>query len=355
MVQFYDKLIEDHNVCNDIQKSNVSKYQHTVLNELHKYQNFKLSDDELYNLQTKIENLTTQFDDFKNIYQITPDLIKLMICKDKPSAKDFLKSCRCLYPDDLECIDCFDQYSLEAIMLYVMGTLFNCINENPAVRVSTLIDHLDMTVKIQAKLFKNRNIALIPPQPNNISTNTDNKEQTTDNKKAIDKKEQATDKQAKKKVYVIGSLLVEFLVARKLIVLSNELSFTEVYTAKKNKGKYYYPKTLYATCNFDINLLPIKLNLPMVCKPEDWVSAKDTPKSLSDLRGGYLNKPIGDFYHRYNLLTSRDMIHFHIVFETDSKMLCSFINALQQQSFEINKDVLNFINKNYGEIRFTYA
>lgn len=327
LVQFYDKLIKDHNVCNYSENSNVSKYQHTVLNELHKYQNEKLSDDELFKLQTKIENLTTQFDDFKNIYQITPDLIKIMICKDKPSAKDFLKSCKCLSSDDLECLDFFDQYTLEAIMLYVMGILFHCINDNPAVRVSTLVDHLDMNVRTQAKLFKDRNIVLMPSQPN-----TDNKDHTTGKNVAV---------------YAIGSLLVEFLVARKLIILSNELSFTEVYTAKKNKGKYYYPKTLYATCNFDISLLPIKLNLPMVCKPEDWGTTKGEPKSLSDLRGGYLNKPIGDFYHRYNLLTSRDMIHFHIVFETNYKALCDTMNKLQEQAFEINKDVLNFIKNNY--------
>lgn len=97
-----------------------------------------------------------------------------------------------------------------------------------------------------------------------------------------------------------------------------------------------------------MSLLPIKLNLPMVCKPLDWHSTNENPSSLSDLKGGYLSLPIGDFYlQRYRLLSSRDSDHFHIVFETDYKKLCGIMNALQAQAFEINKDVLTFIKKNY--------
>jgi len=38
----------------------------------------------------------------------------------------------------------------------------------------------------------------------------------------------------------------------------------------KKKKAYYIPKTLFAVCNFDLGLLPINLNLPMVCKPVQW-------------------------------------------------------------------------------------
>lgn len=313
-----------------------------------------LSDKELYQLQTLIENLTTQFDDFKNIYQISPDLIKIVISNDKPSAKDFIKSHKSLSSDDLDCLDYFDQYTLEAIMLYVISYLFSCINEYPAVRVSTLIDHLNMNVKTQAKLLKDRNIALMPSPQSYTDTDTDikepdtgTKEQDTGTKKRdTGTKKKVTDKKVAE--YAIGSLLVEFLVDRKLIILSNELNFIDNHTtAKKIKGKYYYPKTLFATCNFDLSLLPIKLNLPMVYAPVPWKSTKEMPKSLSDIRGGYLNMPSGDFYHRYSLLTSRDMIHFHIVFENDYKNLCDIMSLLQGQAFEINKDVLNFIKDNY--------
>jgi len=59
----------------------------------------------------------------------------------------------------------------------------------------------------------------------------------------------------------------------------------------QEKGKAFYSKNFFVVCNFDLRVLPLKLNLPMVCKPLDW----DYPESLigirklllSDLRGGY--------------------------------------------------------------------
>lgn len=48
----------------------------------HKEAGLALTEDELIQLQTSIENLTTQFDDFKNVYQIAPDLIRLMVCQE---------------------------------------------------------------------------------------------------------------------------------------------------------------------------------------------------------------------------------------------------------------------------------
>jgi len=73
---------------------------------------------------------------------------------------------------------------------------------------------------------------------------------------------------------------------------------------KKKKGAYFLPSHLYAVCNFDISLLPIKLNLPMVCQPLDWTSAcqpGQKPITLSDLSGGYLSGPTGEMYDRYRL------------------------------------------------------
>lgn len=58
--------------------------------------------------------------------------------------------------------------------------------------------------------------------------------------------------------------------------------------------------------------------------------------------------PVGSFYHhRYRLLSSRDYFHFNIVFEKDYSILCNIMNTLQAHAFEIHKDVLTFINKNY--------
>jgi len=294
---FYMKLSEDQNL-HSISKSNVSQYQDVVFNMLHEHKKDELTEEDLISLQKSIEELTIQFDDIQNRYQVVPDLIKLLISPDKVCAKDYLKSCS-LSSDDLSYLNYFDHYTLEAIMIYVLGSLFNCLHESPAVRVSTLVEHLDTYV--QAMVYKDRHIALSPSMSNKpLIVNTDNKEQAPDNT------EQATDKKTPAKC-AIGSLLVEFLVDREVITLSNDLSFTDIYVAKKKKKKYYIPKSIYAICNFDISILPIKLNLPMVCKPVDWASIKN-PTSLTDLSGGYLSMPIGDFYqHRYRLITSRDL------------------------------------------------
>ncbi|CAA3018525.1 DNA-dependent RNA polymerase [Olea europaea subsp. europaea] len=89
----------------------------------------------------------------------------------------------------------------------------------------------------------------------------------------------------------------------------------------------------------------------MVCKPMAWASSSENPSSLSDMRGGYLSMPIGYFYqHRYQLLSSRDFFHFHIKFETDYTILSGIMNELQSHAFEINKDVLTFINQNYDQL-----
>ena len=77
------------------------------------------------------------------------------------TAKDFLKSCS-LSSDELSYLDDLDQYTLEALMIFLLGSLFHCIQGSPAVRVSTLIEHLSIYVKNQAHLLKARNIGLSP-------------------------------------------------------------------------------------------------------------------------------------------------------------------------------------------------
>lgn len=86
--------------------------------------------------------------------------------------------------------------------------------------------------------------------------------------------------------------------------------------------KYYYiPKHLYVECLFDIELLPMQLNLPMVCKPLDWEKyiqfmedSLEPARTLSDLSGGYLSRPTGELYNRYRLLSSSNENHFFIEF-----------------------------------------
>lgn len=116
--------------------------------------------------------------------------------------------------------------------------MFNCLKDLPVVRLSTLIEQLDNTVRVQAGM--------------KIAAKL--------NKSKVSRKD-----------YAIGVCLVEFLVERKLIIVKTVNGYTEdVLQVYKGKGAL----KCYAMCNFDISLLPIKLNLPMVCKPLDWTSKK---------------------------------------------------------------------------------
>lgn len=147
-------------------------------------------------------------------------------------------------------------------------------------------------------------------------------------------------------MYPFGSGLVQFMEERELITLTCDLSGTV--RVKKKKGAYFLPKNLYAVCNFDLSLLPIKLNLPMVCPPQDWTSAcqpGQKPRTLSDLSGGYLSGPTGEIYDRYRLLSSGNIKNFYIDIgrEDNYKNLCRVMNKLQRQAFQINSYFLKIL------------
>lgn len=84
---------------------------------------------------------------------------------------------------------------------------------------------------------------------------------------------------------------------------------------KKKQGAYFLPSNLYAACNIDISLLPIKLNQPMIYPPADWTSAcppDQRPRTLSDLSGGYLSRPTVEIVDRYRPVT---LIIFILILE----------------------------------------
>ena len=62
---------------------------------------------------------------------------------------------------------------------------------------------------------------------------------------------------------------------RKLMTLKTEASYTDVLPVSKKK--YYIASNCYAMFNFDLNLLPMKLNLPMVYPPLPWKSKVSVP------------------------------------------------------------------------------
>ncbi|PIN11729.1 hypothetical protein CDL12_15666 [Handroanthus impetiginosus] len=284
-----------------------------------------------------IEDTTTKFDEY-SMFKSVPNLIKLLIRNNAVNAKDFLKARVC--DDDIELLSVFGQYTIEALIVYVLSMLFSPVQDpsNPAIRVSTLVEQLESSVRTQAALLKHRKCY----QP--FSKINQNKEEN------ISRNERSKRSKLEQK-YPFGTGLVEFMEERGVIKLSNDLSGT-VRVAKKKNGSYYLPSYLYAICIFDMSLLPIKLNLPMVCKPVDWKSACPTgkkPRHLSDLSGGYLSEPTGALYDRYRLLSSGDINHFFIDISHNYEKLCSVMNKLQSQAFQINSKWLNILLKDEKE------
>lgn len=141
-----------------------------------------------------------------------------------------------------------------------------------------------------------------------------------------------------------------FLEEREFIFFSEQLNNNSIKMKNPKNKRYFVPLNLYAMCNFDISLLPIKLNLPMVYPPQDWVKTIENPYTIDDLCGGYLSRPTGGLYFRYNLLTSHNYDNLYIIFEKEYEQLLSVMNVLQKHPFEINREVLSFIQKNRNSL-----
>lgn len=293
------------------------------------------SENELQKLQMRIEDLTNKFEEC-SIFNETPNLIKLLIGKDLISAKSYLYK---NIPQDIynSTIAQFGEYTLEAIIIYVLGFLFHSIQESSVVRVSTLLEMLDRTVRTQANIINKM-------------------ESSKEISSRVDSSKEGDIKQKKVKKFEIGRRLLEFMMERQVIHIES-ISADDKKAVVKEKGKGYLESNLFAVCNFDLSILPLKLNLPMVCKPLDWVHPTEIefhfdfevrkPFVLSDMRGGYLSSPTLDIYNRVGLLSSHNLSNFNIELHSCKyKEMCSILNGLQKQGFQINKKVLEFIKKN---------
>ncbi|KAL3646614.1 hypothetical protein CASFOL_009581 [Castilleja foliolosa] len=136
---------------------------------------------------------------YKTVPNVIIDMIKKGEESGSSSAKEFLLLSKKLSDEEKSSLNVFGTYTLEVLLIHVLSTLFNAVESNSVIRLSTLIDRLDTTVRSQITLLMRR--------------------------------------------------------------------------------------------KFDRYWTPNGFSLPMVCKPEDWVSIlpeNKKPKYLSDIRGGYL-------------------------------------------------------------------
>lgn len=87
--------------------------------------------------------------DENSVFKSSMTLLKLLI-NNEISVIDYLKQKKCLSEDDLTSLNVFGRYTLEAIIIHVLGSLFNSVKDLPLVKVATLIDLFDSTVRVQA-------------------------------------------------------------------------------------------------------------------------------------------------------------------------------------------------------------
>ena len=80
----------------------------------------------------------------------------MLIREDAPSAKESIQNSGKLSSEDLEWLHCFNQYTLEVLTVFTLGSVFNSVNESPAVRVATLVDQLECMSRTHARLMFER-------------------------------------------------------------------------------------------------------------------------------------------------------------------------------------------------------
>lgn len=339
---FNDKL--GNLVENKIIKSNTKTYQYSVLNKLKEQSCKTMKAHQLYILQLAIEEHTMDFDE-NNVFKHSTMMLDKIINKGGITAKEYLKQKKCgLSEIELSYIHVFSQYTLEALLIHVLGSVFNNIQDLSIVRVSTLIEQIDSHVRYHAMYIISMHNKKKEKAGNVEKTAAVNEKEGS--KKETGKSYLKPDNKLTRHNYAIGKSLLEFLIERKLISLTTERSHTATLpVVSKSKKTGYYPLHCYAICNFDLNLLPVKLNLPMVYHPMNWTSTVDNPSSLDDISGGYLCAHTAEIYNRFRVLTSRDYSHFYIKL-SNPKDVCYILNILQSQAFMINSEFLLFINKN---------
>ncbi|NP_064021.1 orf670 (mitochondrion) [Beta vulgaris subsp. vulgaris] len=343
------------------------EYKEKVFQKLVDAKKEKMDYSQLMALQNEIENLTMTYYE-ESIYHCQPALMRLFINSDLPCAKDFLKgqfkvdknsgdtSSRIkiiphskgnssenskdymdlLTSEEKNMLSFFGPYTLEWLLIHVLSSLFRI---QSSVRCASMIERIESLVR--------RNAHILSHKDGNPSTHTP--------VSTYCKKESNNSIS-----YPFGTALIEFMVERGLI----DLKVRDVLSVqggnkpeiKKKKGYRYRSSALYVECKFDTSLLPMKLQLPMVCMPRDWsydVSESQNSEylNISSLSGGYLNDHLND---GNSLLSTGDISNFFLYFGKSKKneshkkaqSLCTVMNKLQNQGFKINEGFLNFLKRN---------
>ncbi|PHU06594.1 hypothetical protein BC332_23083 [Capsicum chinense] len=194
----------------------------------------------------------------------------MLVKKDQPCAKEFLKSSDRLTIGELNIINRCDQYTLEGVIVHGLGLLFNSVESALSVRILTLVEQLNNMAKILVKLLSERiignvDLAALPGGDDG------------DDKKLIN---------------------IGILFERKMICITHGLTLPGKTIDVQNSGlSYYKMKASYVWLDFDMRAVPMQLRLPMRDRGENqsvrgivqgYVSVKDEEYSDTVLTEIYL-------------------------------------------------------------------
>ncbi|KAL6491696.1 hypothetical protein OROGR_034165 [Orobanche gracilis] len=93
---------------------------------------------------------------YKTVPNVIIDMIKKGEESGSSSAKEFLLLSKKLSDEEKSSLNVFGTYTLEVLLIHVLSTLFNAVESNSVIRLSTLIDRLDTTVRSQITLLMRR-------------------------------------------------------------------------------------------------------------------------------------------------------------------------------------------------------
>ena len=215
--QFYASLEERNKFLlpgEEVKTTKSQLYKQSVLNLMEEYKSkFPLAEIELRQLQQKIEDDSMKFDE-SSIYNAVPNLIQILIQKDKLSAKDYIiNKFDDDDDDDIKMLEEFGQYTLEALIIHVLGIVFNTSETESMVCAASLINQLDSSVRIHSRLLKSHS-------SKNCISNV-----------------HMYDKMEKSKTFSFGVFLLQFMEERGLVSSITMESFGSV--VKKSRVAIY--------------------------------------------------------------------------------------------------------------------
>lgn len=220
-------------------------------------------------------------------------------------------------------------YTVEVLVIYALGQIFNDFDNNrPVVKATTLVERLGRIV-LRENSVENPVYILDSEDPNIDDPNIED---------MISMDE---------KCLKLGGALLNILIAKELLAFVDHPIDNRL-VSKPHK------KNLYVKCLYDLNLVPVKFNLPMVVPPVPWhVETKGSDDKgkvvITALRGGYLTDSV-DVFYRYRLIRSKNLELFKLRMTVRSEHeYLPVISRLQSVIFRVDDSVIEFLQGNAKE------